>query len=462
MSKRSTRTKRRNQKSKRFSRANDIAPSVSKINFHNIQGANFVNGPTMTSEGFLTVDVVIAKAGPLYYEYRQSDGSVMGRYELLSEEAIFDPEFIESCEGSPFVVDHPQNDSGEFVDVSPDNYEQQIVGILLKPRIDRESRRLLGTLRVFDADVIKKIESGELVEVSQGYTCKILERPGTFEGQAYDVEQIKPSMNHLALVNEGRSGESVRVLYNSKKATLDMIQFVKRRQYTMKHNQAVQKLNEAQAAQAKADEARLALEATEAASKLVANMVGENEPGKQLETLPAAAKDNQGPEMMQQVSQALMKIVEMLQGQEQAPALNSEPPALNSEPPALNSQETDDQKKNPIFNSADITRVVTESINERAKVQLGAVSVLGLEEAQDASRKFNTTDELRRYCLLSTKTKTEDEVSKMNSNQIEAHFDVLVENRKVAINTVDETKINSIGHSESGDEIMTVNRMASY
>jgi len=206
--------------------------------FHNIQTSRFFNKPSRTElEGFLVVDVVIAEPGVLPYVYSDGEGGEVIQKELL-DHSIFNAAFIESCNGCPFVLEHPQDENGEFTDVTTENYSELVKGTLFNPRIDKSNGRLIGTLKIFDPDVIDLIESRELSEVSQGYTCQILNESGTFEGEAYDVRQTNLVMNHLALVNEGRAGDSVRVLFNSKRSNKFVLDYIKEKESVMKLTQA--------------------------------------------------------------------------------------------------------------------------------------------------------------------------------------------------------------------------------
>jgi hypothetical protein len=162
----------------------------------------------VTPEGFLIVPVVVAKKMVLDYpEY--------GTRELVGD-AIFSKEFLASCDGCPFVLEHPVNESGRSVDVLPDNFDEFVKGVLIEPRAERENDRVVGKIKVWDKDVIEKIKSRELRELSQGYRCVVIDSPGVYRGERYDAVQTEIIMNHIALVEEGRAGSEVAVM-NSKK-----------------------------------------------------------------------------------------------------------------------------------------------------------------------------------------------------------------------------------------------------
>lgn len=70
---------------------------------------------------------------------------------------------------------------------------------------------LQNSLIVTDGEAIRKIESGERVELSAAYAYEPDFTAGTFEGQAYDFIMRDIRGNHVALVEEGRAGSDVVV-----------------------------------------------------------------------------------------------------------------------------------------------------------------------------------------------------------------------------------------------------------
>lgn len=70
---------------------------------------------------------------------------------------------------------------------------------------------LQNSLIITDGEAIRKIESGERVELSAAYAYEPLFVKGTFEGQHYDFIMTNIRGNHVALVEEGRAGADVVV-----------------------------------------------------------------------------------------------------------------------------------------------------------------------------------------------------------------------------------------------------------
>ncbi len=81
---------------------------------------------------------------------------------------------------------------------------------------------LQASLTITDAEAIRKIESGERVELSCSYFYTTVLEKGEFNGQPYDFIMTEIQGNHVALVEEGRAGADVRVA-DSGKAVQDAL-----------------------------------------------------------------------------------------------------------------------------------------------------------------------------------------------------------------------------------------------
>jgi len=154
----------------------------------------------MTREGFLICrNVVIARTGEQMYlptEVPVKAGPSGIVVITRDPEEVFHPDAMESFEGKPFVILHP-NEA-----VTPQNWKQYTVGHAYNIRkgAGLESDTLIADLMIFDEDAILTILSGHMREVSCGYNC--------------DYEEIEPGRgrqvnirgNHIALVNKARCG----------------------------------------------------------------------------------------------------------------------------------------------------------------------------------------------------------------------------------------------------------------
>ena len=88
---------------------------------------------------------------------------------------------------------------------------------------DGESLMLKADLIIYNPKLIEAIENGECVELSPAYTGDIQKSAGRFNGSEYDYIQEVECVNHLAVVESGRSGKDLRIL-DSKNKELKMAQ----------------------------------------------------------------------------------------------------------------------------------------------------------------------------------------------------------------------------------------------
>lgn len=82
---------------------------------------------------------------------------------------------------------------------------------------DGESLMLKADLIIYNPKLIEAIENGECVELSPAYTGDIKEAHGRFNGSDYDFIQNVECVNHLAVVENGRSGKDLRILDSKQK-----------------------------------------------------------------------------------------------------------------------------------------------------------------------------------------------------------------------------------------------------
>lgn len=70
---------------------------------------------------------------------------------------------------------------------------------------------LCADLIIYNKDLIKLIEMGEVLELSPGYNSETIYKQGVHNGVKYDFEQRLKNVNHLAVVKNGRSGSDLRI-----------------------------------------------------------------------------------------------------------------------------------------------------------------------------------------------------------------------------------------------------------
>jgi hypothetical protein len=134
-----------------------------------------------------------------------------------SEEALNNEETINSFRLLPWTDDHTML-SGKPEDGLTDPARKGVHGIIGE-NVYFEAPYLKANVKIFSAQLAKLINSGKQ-ELSIGYRCVYEAKNGEYDGEQYEFLQKNIMGNHLALVDEGRSGHDVAVLDHFK-FTLD-------------------------------------------------------------------------------------------------------------------------------------------------------------------------------------------------------------------------------------------------
>lgn len=123
------------------------------------------------------------------------------------EASLSEPESIESFKLLPIVDNHEMlgNDEG----MTP--AERKGVHGVIGEDVYYEKPYLKANLKIFSETLKDLINSGKK-ELSIGYRCLYEAAEGIYEGMKYDFIQKSLRGNHLALVDEGRSGQDVSVM----------------------------------------------------------------------------------------------------------------------------------------------------------------------------------------------------------------------------------------------------------
>lgn len=150
--------------------------------------------------GTIVADAHLTRAG--VFEYRNPDGST--RRELRLPEEVFRPDSMRTFAMVPTTDDHPP----EMIDATNAiKFAKGATG----ETITRDDDHMRGSIAVFDASTIKKMEMGKL-QLSCGYTCDLDEVPGIHPlWGKYDAIQRNIVGNHVALVEHGRAGRTASV-----------------------------------------------------------------------------------------------------------------------------------------------------------------------------------------------------------------------------------------------------------
>ena len=149
-----------------------------------------------TPEGYLIDHPILTRVG--IFEYKNPDGSI--RRELRLPEEVVAPESLASYKGKPVILTH------EAGMIDSDNVQQEQIGTILSEGT-QDGDNVRAQIIIHDA---RKLDYG-LRELSLGYSLDLEEVPGEWQGQPYDAIQRNIRVNHLALVEKARAGDSARL-----------------------------------------------------------------------------------------------------------------------------------------------------------------------------------------------------------------------------------------------------------
>lgn len=155
-----------------------------------------------TPTGGIRVPARVTREGVLVYQ--RADGTTIREYRPAEE--VFRADSLASLADCAVTVTHPS--SGR---VTPETFRQDAVGYV-RGEGARDGRFVSAHLVVQDAEAIKRIDAGELVELSCGYSCRVEAVGGvTRDGERYDAVQRDVTYNHVALLPRGggRAGRDV-------------------------------------------------------------------------------------------------------------------------------------------------------------------------------------------------------------------------------------------------------------
>lgn len=113
--------------------------------------------------------------------------------------------------GKPIKFNHKWVGKGEDSDVA----EGAIYG-----DVRADEPYLKADIIIYNPTLIDKINKGEVVELSPAYDANIVKENGTYNGEGYAYRQELKSVNHLAVVECGRSGSDLRI-QDTKEALLN-------------------------------------------------------------------------------------------------------------------------------------------------------------------------------------------------------------------------------------------------
>lgn len=153
--------------------------------------------------GYLVIkDNKIAKAGVFDYLGREISDELQDReiYKVCRPWAELE-KTAKDFEGMPVKLGH------EWVE--PSKRDLRVGAISGEVRL--EEPYLIADIKIYDKDAIEAITGRNIVELSPGYTAKYAAESGEYAGEQYDFMQQDIKYNHLAIVENGRSGKEVKI-----------------------------------------------------------------------------------------------------------------------------------------------------------------------------------------------------------------------------------------------------------
>jgi hypothetical protein len=154
---------------------------------------------TLDEYGFLRTEGNATRVG--VFRYLKSDGSII--LELRHPDEVFKADSVRTLRGVPVTNRHPT----EGV-VNSKNAKNWQVGYTGDVKVDDPF--IKAEVTITSDEGIQAVQNGTQ-ELSCGYQCELDYTPGEWNGLRYDAIQRNIRYNHLAIVDQGRAGSSVRL-----------------------------------------------------------------------------------------------------------------------------------------------------------------------------------------------------------------------------------------------------------
>ena len=153
----------------------------------------------------------ISKVGVYPYLGREIGGPEPDKVYMVfrPEEELSNPETVASFKLAPLTDEHAM--LGDEADGLTPAERKGVHGVIGED-VYYDAPYLRGNLKLFSESAKGLVRSGVKRELSPGYRFRADWTPGVWDGQQYDAIQRDIRANHLALVEEGRTGPDVAVL----------------------------------------------------------------------------------------------------------------------------------------------------------------------------------------------------------------------------------------------------------
>ncbi|HMF59114.1 MAG TPA: DUF2213 domain-containing protein, partial [Vicinamibacterales bacterium] len=162
-------------------------------------------GIRITSDGYMAAMPRVARTGIQLYrgaELGIKDKDIVRIYRPPEE--VFKADALKSFVGKPFTDNHPKTP------VNATNWKDVSRGITGEDVL-RDGEYVRVPMVLMDGTLIKRVQGGK-TQLSAGYTCDIAWGEGrTPAGEVYDGTQTDIRINHVAVVDHARGGQSLSI-----------------------------------------------------------------------------------------------------------------------------------------------------------------------------------------------------------------------------------------------------------
>lgn len=167
-----------------------------------------LGAPRKREDGSVVLDAYLCRTG--VQEYRMQDGSIVR--EFRPPEEVLAKDHLDSMANRAVTIGHPD----QMVDVTTAaNVMHGATGDTFEvDEIDGE-KWVRGRIALLTEDAVEAVESGEMRETSQGYSCQVVFEGGRYDGKnwgpdvkdgvRYDAIQTQIRANHTAVLPAGRA-----------------------------------------------------------------------------------------------------------------------------------------------------------------------------------------------------------------------------------------------------------------
>ncbi|BBU96714.1 DUF2213 domain-containing protein [Providencia rettgeri] len=242
---------------------------------------------TYDNNGWLEVtDNPISKVGVFDYLGAEIGAPVPDKiYRVLRPpEELASEETINSFKLTPFIIEHEM--LGKHATPAEKKGIQGVIG----ENVYFDPPYLRANIKIFSDVALSNIDSGK-IDLSPGYRSKYEFTSGIYEGQHYDAIQRHLRGNHLALVDEGRTGPDVAV-QDHLVITIDTKELIRMNEEENKEKQT-------------ADEGAFTAEQVTALKSIIAEVIAQTKPSTDENPEEEKKSTDADPEEEQKAEQAV-------------------------------------------------------------------------------------------------------------------------------------------------------------